>query len=307
MTVRARGAPGLDPTVDRLVSDLVSAGGRLLVVSDFDGTLSPIVLEPMGARILPVARRALRRLARLAEARPDRLAIVVLSGRTAGDVAGRVRVGGLAYHGNHGIEAGVLPRGGRAERLRVAVDPALEAYVPGATALGTAVARRMGKPDWLFVEDKGPTVAFHFRQAPDAEAARAALLTAIEAVEDEVGDHGLVAFPGRKVIEFRPSGAGAKGTTVARLLERERPDAVLVMGDDRSDAEAFRVVAEARAAGRLAGLSLAVRAPIETPPDVRESADAELPDPAAAARVLARIAALLEREGPGSPPRGSPG
>ena len=95
------------------------------MVSDFDGTLSPIVPDPTGARIVPGAQSALRRLARIAAARPDRLALVVLSGRAATDVARRVRAGGIRYLGNHGLESGLLARGDRAERLSVAAHPAL--------------------------------------------------------------------------------------------------------------------------------------------------------------------------------------
>jgi len=291
-----RAGRGLDRAVEDSIRRLVNGRRPLLVVSDFDGTLSPIVLEPTAARIVPAARAALRRLARLAEERPERVRVVVLSGRAARDVAGRVRVGGVAYHGNHGIEAGTLARRGRAELLEVASDAVLEPFVPGATALGRAVARELGSPPWLFVEDKGPSVAFHFRQAPDPERARAALLEAITAVETEVGDHGLAAIDGRRVIEFRPAEAGGKGTAVKRLIERERPGAVLVMGDDRTDAEAFEAVRAARDAGRLDGLAIAVLSHLETPPEVHETADAALPDPAAAARVLTLVARLLEQE-----------
>jgi trehalose 6-phosphate phosphatase len=291
-----RARRGLDPAVEASVRSLVDGRRPLLIVSDFDGTLSPIVLEPTAARIVPAARSALRRLARIAEARPDRVRVVVLSGRAARDVAARVRVGGVAYHGNHGVEAGTLPRGDRAERIEVASPTALEGYAPGAAALGRAVARQLGNPDWLFVEDKGPSVAFHFRQAPDPEWARAALLEAIEAVEHEVGDHGLAAIEGRRVIEFRPAEAGGKGTAVERLIERERPGSVLAMGDDRTDAEAFAVVRTAREAGTLDGLTLAVLGARETPPEIRATADATLPDPVAAARVLTLVARLLEHE-----------
>lgn len=287
---------GLDPAVEASIRRLVGGQKPLLIVSDFDGTLSPIVLEPTAARIVPAARSALRRLARLAETRPGRVRLVVLSGRTARDVAGRVRVGGVAYHGNHGIEAGTLARGERAERIDVAADETLESYVPGAGALGRAVAGQLGNPGWLFVEDKGPSVAFHFRQAPDPEQARAALLEAIDAVESEVGDHGLAAIDGRRVIEFRPAEAGGKGTAVERLIERERPGAVLAMGDDRTDAEAFAVVRAARDAGTLDGLTLAVLGARETPPEIHAMSDAKLPDPASAARVLTLVARLLEQE-----------
>jgi trehalose 6-phosphate phosphatase len=275
---------------------LVTARPPLLVVTDFDGTLAPISPDPMGARIEPIGRRAIRRLARLAERRPDRLSVVVLSGRTALDVAGRVRVGGVRYLGNHGLEGGNLARSIRAERLAVAVEPSLAGLVEPATALGEAVAALLGRPEWLFVERKGPTVAFHFRQAPDADSARLAVLAALETAERALGGTGLAALEGRRVVELRPAGVGGKGAAIARLIESVQPGAVLVLGDDRSDAEAFGVVRAARDRGQLSGLAVAVHAGLETPPEVAAAADIELGSPRDAARLLSAVAGAVERE-----------
>jgi len=275
---------------------LVAARPPLLVVSDFDGTLAPISPDPMGALIEPIARRAIRRLARLAEDRPHRLSVVVLSGRTALDVAGRVRVGGVRYLGNHGVELGDLARSVRAERLAVAIEPALAGWVEPATALGDAVAGLLGHPDWLFVERKGPSVAFHFRAAADQDAARLAVLEAIESAERAIGGTGLVGLEGRRIVELRPAGAGGKGEAVARLVASLRPGGVLVLGDDRSDAEAFGIVREARDRGELSGLAVAVHAAAETPREVAAAADVELSSPRYAARLLSVVAGALERE-----------
>ena len=276
---------------------LVQSGGRLLVVSDFDGTLAPISLEPMATRILPAGRVALRRLARISGERPERLAVVVLSGRTALDVAGRVRVGGLRYLGNHGVEGGTLPRGGRAERLSVALDADLEAHAAEAGRIARTVADRLGRPVWLFVEDKGPSVAFHFRGAADADAARVALLAAIDEVETTEGGVGMVLLEGRRVIELRPAGAGHKGAAVARLLAETGADAALMLGDDRSDAEAFAVIRSARASGTIRdGLTVGVHGAAETPPEIMAVSDVVLTGPRDAARLLARVARRIEAE-----------
>jgi trehalose-phosphatase len=284
---------------------LVTARPPLLVVTDFDGTLAPISPDPMGAQIEPIGRRAIRRLARLAERRPDRLSVVILSGRTALDVAGRVRVGGVRYLGNHGVEGGELARSTRAERLAVAVEPALAGWVEPATALGNMVATTLGQPDWLFVERKGPSVAFHFRQASDPDAARLAVLEAIESAERALGGTGLASLEGRRIVELRPAGAGGKGAAVARLIKSLRPGAVLVLGDDRSDAEAFDVVRGARDRDELSGLAVAVHAALEAPPEVKAAADVELASPRDAARLLAAVAGALEREIAVSPGRSS--
>ena len=84
---------------------------------------------------------------------------------------------------------------------------------------------------------------------------------------------------------------------MARLLERHGSTAALVIGDDRSDAEAFAVVAREREAGRLAAsLLLGVRGPRESPAELLATADLILPEPASTAVVLGALARALEAE-----------
>jgi trehalose-phosphatase len=294
------GAAALERAV-AAVRELAAARGRLLVVCDFDGTLAPISPDPTAPTILPAARHALRRLARTARRRPDRLALAILSGRTALDVAGRVRVGGLTYLGDHGIQGGDLPVGVAAERLRVAHDPRLAGHHPVARRLGDEVERLLGGAAWLFVEPKGPSVAFHFRAADDLAAARARILAALDdagaALPPGLRGPRFRQIEGRRIVELRPVDAGAKGEAVAQLLERHGSTAALVIGDDRSDAEAFAVVARQRDAGRLAAsLLLGVRGARETPPELLAAAHFILPEPAASAVVLRALARALEAE-----------
>jgi trehalose-phosphatase len=210
-------------------------------------------------------------------------------------VAARVRVGGVTYLGNHGLEGGALPARARAERLVVALDGELGSYAEPARLLGAAVLHRLGSPAWLFVESKGPAVAFHYRAAPDGEAARVLVDRTVTEGLAELGVAGVMRMDGRKVIEIRPASAGGKGQTLARLLERERPGAVLVLGDDVSDAEAFRVLLAARAAGPVMGVTIGVRGGAETPTAVLEAADVVLPAPHDAARLLSALARAVER------------
>ena len=136
------------------------ADGRTLIVTDFDGTIAGLVADPWSATIVPAARRALRRLA----AR-DGVEVAFLSGRTALDLADRVRVGGSSYLGDHGSQRAFARRGFRPSALRVThdpVDPVLEAVVQ---ALVEGVPRAVPEP-WLVVEDKGAAVTFHVRTAP---------------------------------------------------------------------------------------------------------------------------------------------
>ncbi len=291
--VRSARAPDLLRGADllRLVApDL--ALRPLLLVSDFDGTLARIVMDPWSARVLPGARRALRRLAGTPGVR-----VALLSGRTAPDLASRARVGGAIYLGNHGIERGELPRGARAEALRVERDPELAVYVEDAERLGGEVPRLV--PDaWLIVERKGPAVAFHFRAAPDVAAARARVLAAVESV-DPAGH--LVRFPGRRVIELRPPGAAAKGDALRTLVEEVRPAVTWMLGDDASDAQAFVALRELREAGRTRGLAVAVHAHPDMPEAVAESADVALASPEQTARFLSGVARRVRAEDQAGP------
>ena len=283
------------------IPGLAGTPGGLLVVCDFDGTLAPISPDPNAPMILPAARRALRRLARIARRRPERLALAILSGRAALDLAGRVRVGGVTYLGDHGSQGGDLPAGVAAERLLVVHDPRLADHHAVARRLAADVGRLLGDAAWLYVEPKGSSVAFHFRAADDLVAARARILAAIAeadaALPPALRGPRFRHLEGRRIVELRPEGAGAKGAAVARLLERHASTAMLVIGDDRTDAEAFKFVTGERRAGRLsASLLLGVHGARETPPELVAAADLVLPEPAASAVVLRALARVLEAE-----------
>lgn len=277
------------------VAALVAPPGPLLIVADFDGTLAAGSRDPASAAIDPVAQRALRRLVRAALADPGRVMPVVLTGRTVGDVVARVRVGGMEYLGDHGLQAAHLVRGGRIAALRVRTDPAFDPQRDPAERLAAGVAAALGSPPWLFVERKGPSVAFHVRQADDVPAARAAVLDAVAAVEAREGlvDHGLGHYRGRSVVDLRPMAAGGKREAVERLLERHRPGAVVALGDELSDVDAFDAVVVARGSG-LVGVTVAVHgASGPAPSELLALADLAVPSARAVGRFLGGIAAAL--------------
>ena len=256
----------------------------LLVVSDFDGTLSPIVMDPWGARVLPSAQRALRRLAGV-----PGVHVAILSGRTASDVAARTRIGGASYLGNHGVERGRLARRQRAGSMAIELFAVPDRYAQAAERVATQLPELIPDP-WLVVERKAPAVSLHFRSAPDVDAAAALVAEAVDRLDPE---RELVRFPGRRVLELRPPGVPAKGEAMQSLLIEHRPAAAFMLGDDVSDAEAFASLTSARAEGRLDGLAIAVQARTETPPAVAAAADLVLASPVEAARFLSGLAGHL--------------
>ena len=298
MTAAAR-PPSISSSADvaATLDRLAAAPGLLLVVADFDGTLAVGARDPAVAVIEPLAQRGLRALARVAFQRPGRAHVAVLTGRVVADVATRVRVGGVEYLGDHGLEHGTLARGGRAEQLRVVTDPAFDAHRHPAAILARAVSAELGAPPWLFVERKGPSVAFHVRQADDVAAARAAVVAAIDAVETREGlvDHGLAHYRGRSVVDLRPAEAGGKREAVERLIAGHGPREVVALGDELSDIDAFEAVSAARAADRaLAATTVAVHGATKAAPDeLLRHADLCLASPRDVGRFLTALARRL--------------
>ncbi|MFN8619661.1 MAG: trehalose-phosphatase [Chloroflexota bacterium] len=261
-------------------------GRPVLVASDFDGTLAHLSMDPWGARILPLARRALRDLAVI-----PGVHVALISGRTASDLAGRVRIGGATYVGNHGVERGHLPRRRRAETLRIEIARLPPHFSTLATALADAVQAGIGEP-WMVVERKIPAVTFHYRGAPDVPAAAAQVLEIVDRVDT---GREMVRFPGRRALELRPPGAPAKGEAMRALLDEHRPAVAFMLGDDRYDARAFEVLRAARAAGEIQGLALAVAAHADVLPDVAPHADLVLAGPKDTASFLSGLARRLAR------------
>lgn len=188
----------------RLLSRL--AGQRTLLAFDFDGTLAPIVEYP-GAAALRVSTRALlRQTAR-------RYPCVVVSGRAAEDVQSRLEGTGLAgVIGNHGVAASAS---GDVEAWHVALQRAL-----GAVA-------------GVMIENKGQSIAVHYRHCDDPAGARERIVAATSALAR------VRVVGGKSVVNLLPEGAGAKGQAVLAAMATHRCETALFVGDDETDEDVF--------------------------------------------------------------------
>jgi trehalose 6-phosphate phosphatase len=252
--------PTAGPSDARLadaLSPLRADPARSAILLDVDGTLAPIVRYTEDAHVPEATRGLLIELAR-------RYATVAcVSGRRASDARRLVAIGTISYLGNHGAE---LLRAGWTEPT---YDPAVRDWDRRIQAFGheadTAELRRLR----VRIEDKGSIVAFHWRGAPDEAAARAA----IDAVAARAEQAGLRTHWGRKVLEVRPPVQLDKGAGIVRFLADADIDAALYVGDDRTDVDAFRGLAELVAAGRLRhALRVCVRSD-EGPSELADEAD----------------------------------
>ena len=220
---------------------LVRHADASLVGLDFDGTLAPIVDDPALAHIHPAAPSALTDLARVVRR------VAVVTGRPARQVVSLARLdevadalggkGLVTVDGQYGNE-----RWASDTRL-FANNRAPEGLAAFAAALPGVLAS-VGAGD-AFVEDKHIALAVHTRRLPDPADAFARLVGPIGELAD---GHGLLTEPGRLVIEVREPGM-TKGRALLRATESSQAEAVLFIGDDLGDVDAFRAVDKLRREG----------------------------------------------------------
>jgi trehalose 6-phosphate phosphatase len=212
---------------------LLRVPGRALIALDYDGTLAPIVPDPMAARPHPGAAAALRRLAPLTGT------LAVITGRPPPEavaVGGLDQVPGLIVLGSYGRQ--------RWEAGRLTAPPAPPGVATARREL-PAVLEAAGAPEGTWAEDKGDALAVHTRLTADPQLALDRLRGPLA---DLAARTGLAVQPGRMVIELRPPG-GDKGTALRELRAEQGSLAVMYCGDDLGDGPAFEAVRELRAEG----------------------------------------------------------
>jgi trehalose 6-phosphate phosphatase len=188
---------------------------RPLIAFDFDGTLAPIVARPELARVpVPVAAR----LSWLAARRP----VAIITGRSVADVRHRLRFTPRYIVGNHGAEREDAPTG---LPLARALDPLRERLLSRAVALDSAGVR---------AEDKGLSIALHYRLARDRALAFALVQSIVSGLPSEIG-----IFAGKLVVNAVVSGAPDKAEALRDLVARSGVDAAIYVGDDVNDEPVF--------------------------------------------------------------------
>lgn len=227
---------------------------------DIDGTLVEIAQSPEGVRVPEWLLPLLRRLSLKLDG-----ALAFVSGRTLASIDelfAPLKLPAIAVHGTeirandqHEIFAQPL-----AAQLQRALPPLL-----------AAVERLAG----VRLENKGSTVALHYRSAP--ERGRDVLKLAELTLCELGSEFGLLV--GKCVVEIRPRHIN-KGTALTRLMEQPpfRGRTPIFAGDDNSDEDAFAVV------NRVGGISVRVGAPAPT------AATYRLADPDALRAWLGEIA-----------------
>lgn len=259
----------MPPTSSTILERLLAAyqrGERLVLVFDYDGTLTPLVAHPSQAHLDPALRDVLARLAAM-----PRVTVGVVSGRGLDDLIGMVGLEGLSYGGSTGLELEL------AGERRIPTE-ALESRAL-LDALRAASEIRLAVYLGAWVENKPFGFTVHYRQlAPDR----------IEPLRTEMADllephaASLHVLDGPLAIEVVPAIERDKGTALRAIVAAcGEPATVLYAGDAANDALALAAAAE------RGGVALGIGS---EPPS---EAAYRLPDPAALAELLVGLAGAL--------------
>lgn len=198
---------------------IVAKTPRLLIASDFDGTLGPIVEHPDLARPSDGIMDALQRATLLPQT-----AVAVVSGRALEDLRTRAAPPpGCWLVGGHGAEI---------------VGPRFQHHPPDVSHALDAITEQLNRvapiSDGFFHERKPTSIAVHYRQVDPVRAA-----SAVSAIERTIAaPAGLHVQHGKMVIEVMAVESN-KGKALTLLRHLTGATAIVYIGDDVTDEDAF--------------------------------------------------------------------
>jgi trehalose-phosphatase len=247
------------PEVTRPLITAYQSGVPIVLLFDYDGTLTPIVPHPWLAEISTDTRRLLQQLAR----RPG-LHLGILSGRALDELIRMVGLADVYYGGTGGLELDLCGK----RLLPPHAEQSMSLVNELARSLQTVTAGASG----AWVENKPLGLTVHYR------ALSAALIPGLRERINHVlrrYEGQIRVLPGPMAIEITANLGWNKGTAVRMIVNDVGPDALaLFAGDGANDADAIEAV---RALG---GITIGIGA--QTSPVVTS----RLQDPAALAAFL---------------------
>lgn len=189
------------------------AWSNVLLAFDYDGTLAPLVSAPAHAKMRASTRRLLGRASKL-------YPCVVITGRAKADALARLHnIEVCRVVGNHGAEP---------SPNEVAMRRRVQQWLP---VLKARLSRRQG----VVIEDKGFSVAVHYRQARERSSTRRAVLSAGRSLND------VRLVGGKLVVNLLVPDAPHKGLALERERSHFACDTVIYVGDDETDEDVFQL------------------------------------------------------------------
>jgi trehalose 6-phosphate phosphatase len=237
-------------------ASLVPHLSQTTILLDIDGTLLDLAPTPREVWVPPGLAKTLKRLHERTNG-----ALALVSGRSLNDIDLIFAPDVFPAVGGHGAE------------MRLATDAETEAVAAHAPPMDKELKRRLAAiaklSPGILLEDKGYSLALHYRLAPHAEKA---IYAAVSLIRADLPNAPIEVLPGKSVCEIKHSGF-TKASGVRELMTHEpfRGRRPLFIGDDVTDETVFAIMPDfdglAFSVGRRA---TGVAGHFDAPSDVRE-------------------------------------
>lgn len=213
------------------IENFAALDGPLLIATDFDGVLAPLVDDPTRSRPLPASSTA---LAALQGSRAGRVHTAYISGRRINELAQLASPApGTHLYGTHGAQSGRIRSDGSLEALQIGLSPEQHQLLESAVAAAQALAET-ARGAW--VEHKETSVVLHTRLASEQDTTR--VETEFRAFVHTLGAHVIL---GHDVTEVSATD-NTKGKALSQLRNELGAQAVIYFGDDITDETVFNVL-----------------------------------------------------------------
>lgn len=221
------------------INELLRAHKKIILLTDFDGTLTPIREHPDLANLSEEVRQILVKFSH------DRTFFLgIITGRSLRQIKKLVNVPGVLYAANHGIELegpGIRFSSSEAKKARCNL---WHIYM--------RLFNSLRHIEGVYLEDKGYTISLHYRLVKKTSDVEFITKTLTSIIQPYLERKILSLSTGKMVYEIRPPVKWNKATTIQWLLTNYFPlefsgDALLVyLGDDQADIEVFTALSGKR-------------------------------------------------------------
>lgn len=202
---------------------------KILLLLDFDGTLSPIVDDPHKAMLPPKTKRWLRTISK-----QKNFMVGIVTGRSLSDIQKRVGLKELIYAANHGLE--IHARG------RLLLNKGRKFCRPIA-ALERKLLQNLALVPGVIVEMKGASLSVHYRKVKSKFLQQQVMEQARRVLRGQLRKNSLQLTSGKMVLEVRPRQHWNKGKAALWILHNLAAGHLPVyVGDDVTDEDAFSVL-----------------------------------------------------------------
>lgn len=212
----------------------VHTASHVLLLADYDGTITPIVGRPEDAVLTPAVRNLLSVLIK-----KPAFSLGIISGRLLAELKSMVAIEGIYYAGNHGLEI----EGPGFKYVSPAAGSARTVINDLAGQMATELADIQG----VIIQDKGLSLSVHYRLVKKEK--EKVVADTVHRLVDPLRNKGKITlFSGKKVWEVRPPVDWNKGNAVEAIADKlklrlkQKRLLTICLGDDTTDEDAFKVV-----------------------------------------------------------------